>query len=531
MLSDNPNAPLILVVEDDEDHSELVKMSFLGAPEEFRMHIARSLQDARMVIERLHPDLVLTDYLLPDGDGCELVAIVNGLCPVVLLTSQGNEQVAVDAMKAGVQDYFVKTSEVFSGMSRIAQRCLREWALIQEHNRAEEERRRMERHLLHIQKQESLGTMSGGIAHDFNNLLQAVLGNLELALMKLPEDAPVRHFICQAVNASEQAAKLSGMMLAYSGKGFFKIEELNLTALIDKNSTMLVAAVPKSITFDLKLDQNLPLIKADGDQIQQVVMNLILNASEAIGDANGLISLSTGVREFDQKSLNSNRLEEKLPAGRYVWLEVRDNGCGMDAVTRDKLFDPFFSTKFTGRGLGMSAALGIIRAHKGAILVESNPGTGTIIRILFSITRVEQTTDTSKAAAAEPEERPGRVLIVDDEDMIRCVCVEMFGELGFEAVAVDGGAEAIRIFREQSDRIDLVLLDHSMPGMDGVAVFRELKKIRPDVPVLLASGYSAEEVAERFKGQGLNGFIQKPFKLGRLADEVQRVLKWSLNGV
>ena len=193
MLTDNPNVPLILLVEDDGNHAALMKISLQDAVEEYRLEHSLTLKDARAAIESQSPDIVLTDFRLPDGDGSELVATVNGLCPVILLTSQGNEQVAVGAMKAGVQDYVVKTSEVFSGIPRIIQRGLREWALIQEQKRAEEERQRLERHLLHLQKLESLGTMSGGIAHDFNNLLQAVLGNLELSLMKLPHDTPVRN--------------------------------------------------------------------------------------------------------------------------------------------------------------------------------------------------------------------------------------------------------------------------------------------------------------------------------------------------
>jgi len=384
MLIDNTDAPLILLVEDDDSHAELMKASFEDAEEGYRLVVVDSLRDARSAIEKQTPDLVLTDYRLPDGEGSELVATAKGICPVVLLTSHGNEQVAVDAMKAGALDYVVKTSEVFAGMSRIARRALRESALIKEQKRVEEERQRLERHLLHIQKLESLVTMSAGIAHDFNNLLQAVLGYIELARMKIPPDTQLHYQLSQAVKAAEQAATLSGMMLAYSGKRFMDSKKVNLSELIEKNIPQLAAAISKSIIFDVKLDRLLPPIMADGNQIELVIVNLVINASEAIGSNCGRIAISTGVQEFDQKILNSSRLEEKLTEGRYVWVVVEDSGCGMDEATLDKLFDPFFTTKFTGRGLGMSAALGIIRAHKGAILVQSTPGTGTVIRVLFA---------------------------------------------------------------------------------------------------------------------------------------------------
>jgi signal transduction histidine kinase len=240
--------------------------------------------------------------------------------------------------------------------------------------------------------------MSGGIAHDFNNLLQAVLGNLELSLMKLPHDAPVRNLLNQAVIAAERAAKLSGKMLAYSGKGVYVLKGQSLTGLIEHNATLLAAAISEGITFDIRLDYTLPQVLIDAEQILQIIMNLVINASEAIGSSNGLITLSTGVQEFSQKILNSSRLEEKLPAGRYVCLEVRDSGCGMDVMTRNRLFDPFFTTKFTGRGLGMSAAQGIIRAHRGAILVESSPGAGTTIRVLFPIAAASQTENINSRA-------------------------------------------------------------------------------------------------------------------------------------
>ena len=400
---------------------------------------------------------------------------------------------------------------------------------ISDRKKAEGERLNLERQLLRTQKLESLGILSGGIAHDFNNLLQALLGNLELALMKLQQENPARKNIDQAIKAGRHAATLTNMMLAYSGKGLFVIKPLHLTELVEENATMLEAAIPKSITLEQHLDRALPIIKADTGQLQQVIMNLITNAAEAIGDASGTITLTTGVGEFDQATLNESRLDEKTAAGRYVWLEVRDNGCGMEDDTQRKLFDPFFTTKFTGRGLGMSAVLGILRAHKGAFLVESLPGAGTTIKVLFPVSNALP--DESKpgfGGDSGPKEAIGpsvTVLVVDDEDMIRAVTVAMLEELGFATMAAAGGEEALTLFREAGDSIDVVLLDQVMPDMDGVTAFKELRRITPDIKVLLASGFSQQEVSDRFRGLGLNGFLPKPYTLKNLSEELSRVLK------
>ena len=256
--------------------------------------------------------------------------------------------------------------------------------------KAEEERLHLERQLMYMHKMDSLGRMSAGVAHDFNNLLQAVLGNLELALMKIDDQERIRKHVSRAVQAAEDAARLSGLMLAYSGKSRTLIKELDLSELVDGNAALLSASISNSITLDFQLDRALPPVKVDAGLIQQVLMSLVANSSEAIGAGNGLITISTGVSWFDRVVPDRSRLEEKPPACRYVWMEVRDNGCGMDDETIFKLFDPFFTTKFTGRGLSMSATHGIIRAHGGAILVDSTPNAGTCIRILFPIAGQKQ---------------------------------------------------------------------------------------------------------------------------------------------
>jgi len=399
-----------------------------------------------------------------------------------------------------------------------------------ENKRAEGERLDMERKLLHAQKLESLGLLAGGIAHDFNNLLLAVLGNLDLALSKLPPDDPARTNIDQAIKAGRHATGLTRQMLAYSGKGNFIISSVDLGRLLEENYQMLRVAIPRTITLEIKLGSDLPSIMADAGQIQQVVLNLITNAAEAIGNNQGQIILSTGACEFDNEYLATSRIDFKPPAGLFVWIEVSDNGCGMDEVTIQKLFDPFFTTKFTGRGLGMSAVMGVVMGHGGAIVINTSPGKGTSIRVLFPASGGNiQAADESNAPTEEiilNEEKKfsGIVLVVDDEDMIRDMTCEMVEFFGFSTLRAADGNEAIRIFAGMPGKIVCVILDLTMPRMDGLATFSRLREIKPDVQVILASGFSEQDATSRFSGQGLAGFIQKPYSMERLQRELSRIM-------
>jgi PAS domain S-box-containing protein len=401
---------------------------------------------------------------------------------------------------------------------------------ITERKRAEESRVEMERRLLHSQKLESLGILAGGIAHDFNNLLAAIIGNLDIALMDLPEDSPAREDIEQALHASSRATDLTRQMLAYSGKGHFAIKQINLNDIVHGNADIFKAIIPKTILIDLELANNLSLIIADQGQMQQVVMNLITNASEAIGQKPGIITIRTGEQEFSKEYLSKSSLEIKPLPGKYVFVEVSDSGCGMDEDTQHRLFDPFFTTKFTGRGLGMSAVSGIINGHKGAIVVNSQPDVGTTIRVLFPAydsskeqPKVRQeflTRDTKRSNLP----LTGKILVVDDEDIVRKYTAAVVTRLGFQAITAANGDEAVRIFRKQPDEIACVILDLTMPIMDGLTAFKELKRIKPNLKVILLSGYSEQDATGRFDNQGLSGFIQKPFRFEDLRDKLMQAL-------
>ncbi len=398
------------------------------------------------------------------------------------------------------------------------------WRDVTERKRAEEERRQLSAQVQHAQKLESLGVLAGGIAHDFNNLLTGVLGHADLALVHLSPVAPARHNVEEIEGAARRAAELCQQLLAYSGRGRFVVQALDLRELIEEMAHLLELSVSKKALLESRFEPDLPLVEADATQIRQIVMNLIINASEAIGDHSGRISIATGALECDRACLADALLGEDLPEGSYVYVEVADDGCGMDRETMAKVFDPFFTTKFTGRGLGLAAVLGIVRGHRGAIKVESQPGQGTRFRVLLPALR-QGLARLRKAQQAPEWHGSGTVLFVDDEEMVRALGREILEHLGFQALVAANGHEAIDVFRTQRDEIACVILDLTMPHLDGVQTLRELRRLGAAVPVIMASGYGEQDVAEQLAGEAFSGFLQKPFDLAGFSVLLQRVLE------
>jgi two-component system, cell cycle sensor histidine kinase and response regulator CckA len=396
---------------------------------------------------------------------------------------------------------------------------------ITESKAAEERERGLERQLQQGQKLESLGVLAGGIAHDFNNILMAVLGHAELALAELGPASPARTDVLEITRASQRAAALCRQMLAYSGRGRFSIESVELGDLVADMVELLRTTLSKKIVLNLRLEQGLPSIRGDSTQLSQVIMNLVINASEAIGDRSGIITIHTGAQECSTDYLCETYVDPGLSEGFFVTLEVSDTGCGMDTQTQQRLFEPFFTTKFTGRGLGLSAALGIVRGHQGALKVYSEPGKGSTFKLLFPAAEVEA--GASREAGREGTEKwmgAGTVLLVDDEETIRAVGKRMLERLGFLVLTATDGLGALDVFRAHEDEIDFVLLDLTMPHMDGEEAYRELRRIDPHVRVVLSSGYTESDLASRFMGKGLLGFIQKPYTLAELRDRLRAAL-------
>ncbi len=402
---------------------------------------------------------------------------------------------------------------------------------ITEYRRMEEERLDIQHKLLQTQKLESLAVMAGGIAHDFNNQLAIVLGNLELALTERDINPEVRLSIKNAMEAAKRSAELARKIQNYTGHGLYWPVELDIKDLLNKNLNQLKSTVSKNVTLYLEIGSTLPTIKGDADQIQRLVMNILDNASEAIGDKEGEVTIRTGVMDCDEVYLSRSQPIEHPGAGRFVFLEVTDNGSGMDAETQRQLFDPFFTTKFYGRGLGMAEALGIVKGHHGALMVDSEIGKGTTIRVLFPVSKDAQASSFTDKEGVETKSlesdtvRRKTVLIVEDEAGVRNLVVRRLDLLGYDSIIAEDGEEGVSVFRERMNEIDLVMLDYKMPKMNGDEAFGELIKIKPDVKVILSSGYTEDAVMQSFPGQRPAGVLHKPYKMEDLKGELERLLR------
>jgi len=393
-----------------------------------------------------------------------------------------------------------------------------------ERKKEEEQRLELERRLLNAQKLESLGVLAGGIAHDFNNLLTGVLGNLELATTELGATASLRPLLDDAILSARRAADLTHQMLAYTGRQRFHPEQVDLNRVIRDQIHLLHAALPGETALHLELASMLPAFTADPEQLRQLLVNLVTNAAEAIGRAPGTVEVRTGVEYCDTARLARSHLEEKPTPGRFAFVEVIDTGCGMDAATQQRLFDPFFSTKFAGRGLGMPVVLGIVRAHRGALFVDSSPGRGTTVRALFPAPRESALPPAVAPEATAPEARPAGllVLVVDDEEPVRKIAQRMGQRLGFEVLTANDADAGIALLRTHAATVACAVLDLTMPTMDGIECLRAMRAIQPNLPAVLASGFAVTTIEARHADAGFTAFLQKPFTMEQFAAVIRQ---------
>lgn len=394
----------------------------------------------------------------------------------------------------------------------------------------EERRRALETRLLETQRRESLGALAGGVAHDFNNLLVGVLGNAELARDALPPSSPAIPLLERIMRSAQAAASLTRQMLAYSGKGRFLVERFDLSSLVRDMIALLEASISKKAVLRCEFDPDLPAIEADRGQMSQVVMNLLVNASEAIGDRPGTITLRTRLVELTPEMIRGLLAENDCRPGRFIALEVADDGCGISADARNRIFEPFYSTKFAGRGLGLAAVQGIVRSHRGALRVESAPGEGSVFSLYFPVAGQTSPSADDPAASQDSPERRGRggravVLVADDEQIVRDLVRQMLEVSGYTVIVVNDGVAAVEAVRERDGEIDVALLDLTMPRMGGDEALRGIRRLAPDLPVILTSGYAEQDAVHRFQGEARVGFIQKPFGRDTLLAKIGAALQ------
>ncbi|HXS97576.1 MAG TPA: response regulator [Candidatus Limnocylindrales bacterium] len=460
----------------------------------------------QMLGKRIHP---LVHHSRPDG-----AAYPEGDCPIlsVVRTGKPHRGAGEVLFRADGSSFPVEFSSYPILRSGEVEGMVVTFADISE-------RKRTEDHLLQSAKLESLGVLAGGLAHDFNNILTGILGNASLVLESIPRSDSNHELLQEVVNASERAADLTRQMLAFAGKGRFVIEPVDLSRAIEDISELMDTSLPKPVRLSMELARDLPLVDADLRQLQQMVFNLVINAGEAIGERPGLVVVETGTRELTQAKRAAPF--DDLQPGLYAYAAVQDTGTGMDAQTLSRIFDPFFTTKFTGRGLGLPAAMGIARSHHGAIQVESEAGRGSRFEVLLPAKAAPASKPAGGVAAATAAPERGRtILVVDDEDIVRRTTRAVLERKGYQVILAENGQQAIEIFRERNTEISLILLDVTMPVMGGEEAARHLHTIRHDVPILVSSGYNESEVARRFVGRRVAGYVRKPYTSSALLAKI-----------
>jgi len=512
-----PGAPQVLLVEDSDDDALLIESAIRNGGVVFDLSRVDTLDDLKSALLRRRWDVVLSDYSLPGFTATDVIAHVRECCPdtaVIVVSGSVSEEIVVEIVKAGARDYLMKPN-----LTRLPIAVEREIQETTERRR----RRDLEEQLRHAQRLESLGVLAGGVAHDFNNILTGILGNASLATEILPPDSQAMPLVEAVVSAAEHAALLTRQLLAYAGKGQHFVERIDVSAMVRSSLSLVRLSVSRNIALALDLADNLPPIAADRGQIEQVLMNLVINAAEAIGSrVPGSVTIRSGVDRFGPGPMAGNVVGQALAGGQYVCLEVSDTGPGIPPQVQARMFDPFFTTKFTGRGLGLSATLGVVRAHHGALLVRTTPGDGTTFTAHFPVA------DGSAFSKADEHHHVGMlnglVLVIDDEEMVRRTTQSVLQQHGLSVVSAENGKEGVDLFQRIGERVSVVLLDLTMPIMDGETTLRALREIRPDVPVLVSSGYTEEDARDRLRDADGVRFLQKPYGSIELARAVQQAM-------
>jgi CheY-like chemotaxis protein len=492
----------ILVVDDNEMNREMLTRQL-----ERQRHEVATASDGATALAMLKArpfDVVLLDMMMPGMSGFEVLQAVRadpalGNVAVILVSALDEMDSVVSCIEAGAEDYLFKPVNPTLLRARLKSTL--------DKQRADETVRRK-------QRLESIGLLAAGVAHDFNNLLTGIIGHAQILeqTLTLADDREMAQSI---VEAGERAAELTKQLLAYAGKAPLQMQSLDLAGVIRASEGLIRASLPKRVQLELRLSDT-PTVVADANQVRHALLNLTLNAGEAIGDGcTGTVWIETGVEYVN--GVHFDVMPDQPAAGHFGWFEVRDTGCGMDQVTASKIFEPFFSTKFLGRGLGLAAVAGIVRAHRGFLRVRSTPGEGAALRVYFMLAQQE---------VAQEETAPAgeTILVVDDEAIVRQIVKVALERAGHRVILAVSGEEALERFRESAGEIGAILLDWKMPGMDGATTLDRLREIRRDIKVIVSSGFARTEAEDRFRAAGINGYLQKPYRVSELTNTVKNAL-------
>lgn len=395
---------------------------------------------------------------------------------------------------------------------------------IREQKKFEQEQEKMRERMYQIQKVQSLETLAGGVAHDFNNLLMAMIGSAELALHELPEISTARDYLNSIIIAGKKGAELAQQMLSYAGRKKLLTNRVNVNKMVEEMSQIIKSSISKKVVLKLDLAEQIPLVEGDATQLSQVIMNLVINANEAIGEKSGLIIVRTSAVVCDSKYLDTLFLPGELKEGLYVVLEVVDTGCGMDEETKKHIFEPFYSTKFTGRGLGLASVLGTIKSHHGGIKLYSEKGKGTAFKIFLPAIEWMEEKDTVFTDKKEEVRYSGKLLLAEDEDTVRAITQRMLEYLGFSVLSAVDGREAVQIFNKYKNEIRCVILDLTMPHLNGFEACQEIRKIKEQIPIILTSGYPQEQITTKIDMESFTGYIQKPYRFENLKEVIKQIL-------
>lgn len=421
------------------------------------------------------------------------------------------------------REHYLNQSLSMAGLLAMAVRNARSR---QEMEQADAERRELTRRLQKAQRLDSLRQMAGGVAHHLNNILQSMVGFCELAIEEIGPESPGKRWIEEIRGLTSRASRLSSEMLACAGQPAVRMQLLDLSDLVEELAPLLRTSQPVSVTLETELAAQLPPVKADIAQLRQILSNIVANSFEALEGGRGCVTIRTGCEELDREFVFANWPAENIEPGPHVYMQIVDDGPGMDAKTRERVFDPFFSTKLVGRGLGLAAVLGTVRAHGGAVLVESQPDEGTTLTVYFPAQAQPTAPAPQPARAPVPATGQGtRILLVDDEENVLKLTGRMLEKAEYRVVQARDGAEALLAIRQADRPFDCVLLDITMPNVDGIACLKEIREKWAELPVIISTGHRREDVADRLEPFRVQGFIQKPYQSAELRDAIEQALQ------